>query len=357
MGSVYTVERNRNGRKTQYRTIKYKIHGKWNSEILGRIEIIQKGEAREVLKQRERQIKLGQYGLLENGIPTLENFSEEYIKYQRDVKQKRSWQKDEAHLKRLNKIFGKKMLSDISSKDIDDYKQKRLNDVKPSSVNRELAVLRCLFNLAKKRKKFYGENPVSESGLLIENNEIERILTIEEENRLLESSADHLKPVITTALNTGMRKGEILSLKWTDVNIENKVITIRHTVSKSKKSRQIPINPQLKTTLLEQKLKTGNSEYVFLSPEGNPYLRPDSLKRCFEGARRRADIKGLRFHDLRHTAATRMIESGVNIVAVSKILGHASIKTTMRYVHPDASLTDAVESLSYYSEKSSAKVI
>ena len=64
MGSVYAVTRNRNGRKTQYRTIKYKIHRKWKSEILGRIEIIQKGEAREVLKQRERQIILGQYGLL-----------------------------------------------------------------------------------------------------------------------------------------------------------------------------------------------------------------------------------------------------------------------------------------------------
>jgi integrase len=60
---------------------------------------------------------------------------------------------------------------------------------------------------------------------------------------------------------------------------------------------------------------------------------------------KRANIKGLRFHDLRHTAATRMIESGANIVAVSRILGHADLKTTMRYTHPDNSLVEAVESL------------
>jgi len=63
------------------------------------------------------------------------------------------------------------------------------------------------------------------------------------------------------------------------------------------------------------------------------------------GACKRADIKGLRFHDLRHTAATRMIEKGANIVAVSKILGHSDIQTTMRYAHPDDTLKDAVEML------------
>jgi len=102
--------------------------------------------------------------------------------------------------------------------------------------------------------------------------------------------------------------------------------------------------------LLEQKLRTGFNEYVFLSPEGKPCQRGDSLKRCFEGACRRAGIKGLRFHDLRHTAATRMVENRANIVAVRRVLGHADINTTMRYVHPDDSLRDAVEKLANFTQ-------
>lgn len=142
-----------------------------------------------------------------------------------------------------------------------------------------------------------------------------------------------------------MRKNEILSLTWINLDLDNNVITIEPTNTKSKTLKRIPINSTLRKVLLEQKLKTGFGEYVFLNPEGHPYRRHDSLKRCFEGACRRAEIKGLRFHDLRHTAATRMVESGASIVAVSKILGHADLKTTMRYSHPDDSLRDAVEKL------------
>ena len=96
----------------------------------------------------------------------------------------------------------------------------------------------------------------------------------------------------------------------------------------------------------------GASNYVFLSSKGSPYKRHDSLKQSFTGVYRRAKIKGLRFHDLRHTAATRMIESGASIVAVSKILGHADLKTTMRYAHPEDSLKDALEALSTYNPDS-----
>jgi len=262
------------------------------------------------------------------------------------VKQKRSWKKDQEHLKRFNQVFGEKKLSNITTKDIDDHKQNRLEKVKPATVNRELEVLRHLFYLAKRWKKFFGENPVSESGLLKVSNQIERILTYDEEELLLCNSAVHLKPIITTALYTGMRKGEILSLTWNDIDLDKSLITVKETVSKSKKSRKVPISSMLRKLFVEQKLKTGWNEYVFLNPDGKPYLRPDSLKRCFEGACNRSNIKGLRFHDLRHTAATRMIENGANIVAVSKILGHADIKTTMRYAHPDESLKEAVENLS-----------
>jgi integrase len=109
-----------------------------------------------------------------------------------------------------------------------------------------------------------------------------------------------------------------------------------------------PFIPQyLRRVLLKQKIKTQHSGYVFLTNEGAPYSpnNPSALKRTFGTACKKAGIEGLRFHDLRHTAATRMIENTGNIVAVSKILGHADIKTTMRYAHPEQSLIEALESL------------
>jgi len=184
--------------------------------------------------------------------------------------------------------------------------------------------------------------------LLTENNQDERILTPEEEVRLLNFGSPELRAILVCALNTGMRKSEILTLKGSNVDLESNVITLEHTNTKSKKTRRIPINSVLRKLLLEQKLKGGGSEYVFLSSNGNPYKRHDSLKQAFNGALRRAEIKGLRFHDLRHTAATRMIESGASIVAVCRILGHADLKTTMRYAHPEDSLKEAVECLANF---------
>jgi len=137
-------------------------------------------------------------------------------------------------------------------------------------------------------------------------------------------------------------------LSWDNVDKENNIITIEHINTKSKKTRKIPINSRLRKILLEQRLKVGSSNYVFLSSKGSPYKRHDSLNQAFRGACKRAGITNFRFHDLRHTSATRMIETGASIVAVSRILGHADLKTTMRYAHPENSLKDAVENLSNF---------
>jgi integrase len=108
----------------------------------------------------------------------------------------------------------------------------------------------------------------------------------------------------------------------------------------------------LRKILLEQKLKTAQTDFVFVTDLGIPYTpnNPNALKRAFGMACKRAKIKGLRFHDLRHTAATRMAERGANIVAVKEILGHADIKTTMKYFHPGDSLTEAVEKLGNFTQ-------
>ncbi|HEX3036083.1 MAG TPA: tyrosine-type recombinase/integrase [Thermodesulfobacteriota bacterium] len=329
--------------------IRYTVNGKDKWESVGKVGIVTKAVAQAKLEQRQRQVRLGQLDMIGAKIPTLQEFAPEYLSYVRDTVGKRSWKRDELSLTHLNSFLGDQKLSAITSKDILDYQSKRLKDrVKPATVNRELACLKHLFNVAKQKSQFFGENPVSKVKFLEENNQMARVLTPEEEERLLASSAPHLIPIILTAVRIGMRKSEILSLKWINVDLGNSAITVEPTNTKSKKLNRIPIGKRLREILLKQKLKTGFSEYVFLNPEGKPYQRHDSLKRCFQGALRRAGIKGLRFHDLRHTAATRMIERGSGIVEVSKMLGHSALSTTMRYAHPDNSLREAAENADNY---------
>jgi integrase len=335
--------------------VRYSHNGKIVRKSAGKKGVITKTVAKQFLDEEKRKARLDELGMDKRKIPTLEVFSKEYINYQTNIKQKRSWKKDQEHLKQFCGEFGNLKLSEIKVKHIDDYKLKRVNEVKPVTVNRELEVLRHLFYLARKWDKFVGDNPVAKAGLFKTESQRMRILTPEEEINLLKSSEPHLKPIIQTALMTGMRKGELLSLRWDDVNLDTNILTIRAEVSKSKKTRKVPISSSLKKLLLEQKLKTGFSGQVFLTPEGRPYSRknPGALKRTFYTTLKRSGIKGLVFHDLRHTCATRMAERGASIIAVKEILGHSDIKTTMKYFHPEKSLNEAVELVGFYDESDS----
>ncbi len=115
--------------------------------------------------------------------------------------------------------------------------------------------------------------------------------------------------------------------------------------SKNKRTHVLPISNTFRKILLEAKLKCRNSEYVLPSAA---VLPKSTISTRFDRLCKKLWIQGVRFHDLRHTATTRMIESGVSIVAVSKILGHSDIKMAMRYSHPDNSLREAVETLANF---------
>lgn len=343
MGSIYI----RKNKKVSTYMGKVKVNGKWKHIKLGRVGIATKSQAKARLRDIEIDIQLGEWNMLTCDIPTLNEFIlKDYMPYIRDTKKNRSWKRDQECLKNCIDFFGDRKLSEMKPKDIDDYKSFRLKKVTPGTVNRELAVLRSLFNLAGRWNNFFGKNPVSESGLLTLNNKKERILTPEEEDRLLFSSSTCLRAIIICVLNTGMRKGEPINLKWNNIDSDYTFITLQHTNTKNKKTRKIPISLELKSLLLRLKLKSGGSEYVFLNEKGKPYKREGSLNSAYNGACRRAGIKGLRFHDLRHTFATRMIESGHDISEVAEILGHSDLNITRRYSHPRESLKKAVEAVS-----------
>ena len=345
MGVFKRWHEHKDGTKTPYWYYRLWHNGREIKRSVGEAGIVTKTQAKRVMEETKRRLRLGKFDISDARIPTLGEFQPHFIRHQRDVALNRSWARDEYGLKHFVSKFGSKNLTHITPGDIDDYKQMRLEEVKPGTVKRELEIIRRLFNLAKRDKKCFGDNPVTESGMVRVENQVMRILSYEEEEKLLKHSPAHLKPIIMTALNTGMRKGELLTLTWDAVDFHNNIITIHAQHSKSRKTKKIPINSPLRKALLEQKLVTQGSGYVFLTPNGGPYKHQNCLKRAFHTACKNAGTKGLRFHDLRHTAATRMVESGANIVAVSRILGHADLKTTMRYVHPDDSLREAVENL------------
>ncbi len=174
----------------------------------------------------------------------------------------------------------------------------------------------------------------------------ERVLTLEEESQLIDVSPEPLKTVLIISLNTGMRLGEIPGLRWEWTDLKDNFIFLPQTHTKSKEARRVPINPVVRKLLLEKRLESGGSEFVF--PRTFKYDLIGKIRRSFKTACVETGIVCLRFHDLRHTAATRMIESDVHIEKVSKILGHSSIQMTMRYAHPEDSLRDAVETLANF---------
>ena len=160
-----------------------------------------------------------------------------------------------------------------------------------------------------------------------EKNRRLRFLDTEECQRLINCCTPHLKPIIITALNTGMRRGEILSLKWDQVDLRHGYISLTDT--KSGVGREIPINKTL-NNLLEDMPHSIESIYLFTDKDGNPYKE---VKHSFSTALRKAEIHNATFHTLRHTFSSHLVMKGVDLTTVKELLGHKSLNMTLRYSH------------------------
>jgi len=302
--------------------IDYYVDGIRKREAVGHL----KSEAVAALKSREADIRNGKFDLSNFKKTRFEDFSKKYLDYKKANK-RRSWQRDEISLEHLKEHFRGILLSKITVAQIEAYKKARQGKVKGPTINRELACLRNLFTIAKKLGDFNGKNPVMEVDFFKEPKREEYILNKAEIDRLIEVAANHLKPIIILALNTGLRRSEILSLKWADVDFEKNEIFIKKT--KSGKPHKIPMNPFLKDLLfgLEH-----DSEYIFYNPKTKTWIR--DIKTAWKTARKDARLPdSFRFHDLRHCAGTYMIQGGIDIITAKEILGHASVRTTERYLH------------------------
>jgi integrase len=281
-------------------------------------------EARQALAVVRSQIVRGTYSLA-TPVPsvTLEEFSVRYLEHAKA--HKRSWKTDEHLLKPLLKVFGAQRLSAISVGSLEQYQVRRRAEVSPRTVNMELSLLRHVFNLAIAWDKA-EKNPVLEVEMFREAKRPMRILAREEERKLLVASPPHLRALILFALYTGMRRGEILGLRWDAIDATIQTITVGET--KTGRIRHIPINFVAAAVL--ERCRADKGHFVF-TWQGKPFSRFD---KTWHKAIVAAKIPPIRFHDLRHTFATRLVLAGIDLVTVKELLGHQSIQMTLRYSHP-----------------------
>lgn len=249
---------------------------------------------------------------------------------------RRNWKSDAYRLRNLMVHFRGFSLREITPLRIEELKSRRLKlGNKKSTCNRYLACLKRLFSLAE-QEGLCDLNPVRRVKLYSEKDCIrERVLTEDEERRLMSASSERLKPIILVALNSGMRLSEILGLRWDRVDFKRRTLRVERT--KSGKVLSLPMNEVLQKELLRLRDLRTDVDSVF------PYK---SIRTAFENARERAGLPDVNFHSLRHSFASRLIELGVSPTVVQHLLGHAHFSTTERYLHVrDENKRQAVELL------------
>ena len=244
-------------------------------------------------------------------------------------------------LDRFYKLVGNKIAEQIIISDIEKYINLRIGKVKNSTINRDLDTIRRVFSLAVENEQIIV-NPCRNLKKLRIVNPPERFLTKDEEIKLLEKCNPIMRAIVMTALYTGMRQNEILSLKWQDVFFKENYIIALNT--KNNKPRKLPLVLKLK----EELLKLNHiSEYVFTSPV--TLSKYKNIKKTFARTVKRSGIAHITFHQLRHTTASRLVEMGVDMITIQTILDHADLKTTMRYAHnSNNSISRAFDLLNEY---------
>ena len=314
-----------------------------------------KKDAVEELGKRVSLIGEGRYlDVKKDYKTTLSELLEKYTENYQHQASFKSWK--EICLENFKTYFGKDtLLANIRYVNLETYRNHlRKKPTKhgtirsDASVNREMSCLHHIFSKAVEWEMM--ERSPFDRGktlLLKENNTRLRFLSKDEIDRLLPECATHLKRIVECAIHTGMRRGEILSLKWSQVR--NGFIYLEKT--KTNEARQIPINDDLEKlfkgirrekhlasahvfTYRKNEEKIKDYERYRKRTEAIPLGRSiGSVKTAFNAALKRAGIEDFRFHDLRHTFASHMIMKGGSLKEVQEILGHKTMTMTLRYAH------------------------
>ena len=303
-----------------------------------------KREAERFLALRISEVQRGVFVKPVN--TTLPELGERYIEYAK--LHKRSWKRDVQMLSNLHAFFGPAKLRDITPLRVEEYQCKRVREVSPATSNREMALLKHMFNMAERWGQHQGTNPVRLVRFLPEDNLRFETLSEEQEQRLLLASPPYLRDMILFAINTGLRTSDIFNLEWREVDIEQR--RLKKIVKKNQRPLSLPLNDTA-FGIVEARRGIQHGPYVFYNPMTGDKFK--DVKGAIAAAVKRAGLGKITWHTFRHTFALRLTREGVDIVTVKELLGHSNISTTMRYAHSnDEAKRQAVQRL-----KSSDKTV
>jgi integrase len=317
--------------------------------------------ARRVLAARREAVASGKYGLSDMRTRKRIKFDEMaeayFAKHASVNKRASSATRDEGSFKNLARVFSGRLIASITANDLEQYKQNRasgkVNGKRPApgTVNRELTALKTAFNLVRRGVLFDEAeyeidipNPVCKVKFLREDNTRKEFFTKDEVGRLMaacEKDSPELGRVVFALLATGCRAGEIVSLRWPNVNLDTRQIEITATNSKTHRVRFIPIPQQLFDILVELRRTGDPGGHVYMTPEGNQWNH-SRLFRAFRRAAIEAGIDGdwraagrprPNLHVIRHTFASWLCMESRDLRLVSSLLGHRNQSTTERYAH------------------------
>lgn len=336
-----------------------------------------------IAKEKDRafrsQVASGNYKKI-NQDPPFDLAMDEYLKkkkaeiasstYERYITHAR-YLKDHYGNMRISKIEGDQLLAErFKKKRIDQIKKKQLKQGRDESelsfttINRDRALLRSLFKDLIRGGRA-TRNPAELIGRFDEV-ERSRILTEDEIKRIFKAlykadpRYDHLKDIIIVALNTGMRRGEILKIQKDWINLKEGVIVVPKAAQKSKKkNKRVPINSVI-GPIIKKKIRSSECKYLFVNKKTG--TRFYDIKNAFDGILKTAGIEGkpgvdkIRFHDLRHTAGTLLARAGKDIKFIAQYLGHSDVRTTTRYVnYSDEDLKKGAEILAQVPSNSTSR--
>lgn len=260
----------------------------------------------------------------ETGNPTIEQFSarfiEEYCK-----PRIRSWHRYELSFESLNQHFGTVRLKDFSREPMYQYVEKRVKEVNPATVNRDIAAVKRMLSYGVECG-LIGHNPLARFPLLKVQEVAFNPPTVAEYRALVEAAKEaSLSAMIAVMGETAIRLGEALDLKWEQVDLTNRMLTLART--KSKKIRKVPLSDYA-LHWLRRLVRYINLEHVFVNTRtGAHWVNPD---KAFRKACSKVGLT-IGFHDLRRMRTTLWLASGVDVRTVKELLGHRDISTTMRY--------------------------
>ncbi len=318
----------RSGKKGVYWYLDYAVDGRRLRKRVGRSKRLADLALADVQVKLERK-ELG-FATKDRALPV---FIEEYLRYAKANKAKKSYERDVLTLKHFTGFIEADKLSGVTATQLEAYKShRRENGAKPATLNRELNTIKAMFNKAVAWGAL-ADNPAKTVKKLRESRRQIRYLSKEEARTLLLAADGRLKPIIETFLLTGLRRGELIHLTWTDIDFKNKILSVQGKGDwqpKDYETRHIPMTPRLAEILLNH--PRGEGSFVFVNRQGAP-VDPDVLSHDFLKLIRGRGIKGASIHTLRHSFASHLVMSGADLYTVQKLLGHSSIKTTEIYAH------------------------